>query len=382
VLVDFLRPRRLLLVLDNCEHLVKACAELAEALLKACPRLQILATSREPLHVAGERAWRLTPLKFEQDRSASISQLLDCDATRLDDRFHGLVGGCRATAPRHHTLRATIDWSYDLLSTAEQALLCRVSAFTGGWTLEAAEAVCSGDGIATVDILDHLSGLVDKSLVVAEPGAGGQARYRLLQSVRQYAQERLRTVENATDGVLRRHCAYYRQLAQAVETHSVWGTGGPEWLARLDLEQNNLRAALAWSVSVAGDVELGLELAAHLDHVAGARAEFARAAALLDESVGGYPNPARTRSATPARLDSGDEEVKRLTPREREVAALIARGLTNREIAEALVVALRTASNHVEHILDKLSFHSRSQIAAWATQHRLVSTEVLRTQAA
>jgi predicted ATPase/class 3 adenylate cyclase len=245
-LADYLRNKKLLLLLDNCEHLVDACARLADTLLRSCPDLQILATSREALGVPGERTYRLPSLglpdparlppmdvlaQFESVRlfreraqlhqpafavtaanapalaqvchrldgiplaielaAARVRSLpVEQIAARLDDRFRLLTGGSRTALPRQQTLRALMDWSYGLLTDGEKTLLRRVSVFSGGWTLEAAETVCAGDGVDDWEILDLLTRLVDKSLIVYEE-RDGEARYRLLETVRQYAQERL-----------------------------------------------------------------------------------------------------------------------------------------------------------------------------------------------
>jgi non-specific serine/threonine protein kinase len=246
-LTIYLEPRRALLILDNCEHLVAACATLAAALLAACPTLRILATSREALGIAGEIAWRVPSLSLpDPERPLSVECLAEYEAirllverasavlptftlsdqnaaavgqvarqldgiplalelaaarlkvlsieqlaARLDDRFRLLTGGSRTALARQQTLRAAIDWSYDLLSESERALLQRLSVFAAGFTLDAAEAVASADGIEEVEVLDLLTQLVEKSLVVAEERTG-QARYRLLESIRHYAGERLR----------------------------------------------------------------------------------------------------------------------------------------------------------------------------------------------
>ena len=246
VLEDYLRQRQALLVLDNCEHLIEGCVQLAYALLRACPRLRILATSREPLHITGERLCRLSTLpvppetvgsaprppstyaavqlfvdrarlvrpEFELNESsapavARICRQLDGHplalelaaarlrtlsaeqiATRLDDRFRLLGGGQSAVAPRQRTLLATLDWSYGLMSPSEQALLRRLSVFAGGWTLEAAERIAEPAGAA--EVLEHLTGLVDKSLVQVGATADlDELRYSLLETVRQYAAEHL-----------------------------------------------------------------------------------------------------------------------------------------------------------------------------------------------
>ena len=280
VLTDYLRERELLIILDNCEHLIQACAELAEALLRACPRLRILATSREPLNITGEVTWRVPSLPADEAmqlfaeraqaarpdftlseqnipivahicerldgmplavelaaarvRAFSIQQI----AARLDDRFHLLTGGSRVALPRQQTLRAAIDWSYNLLSDDERCLLRRLSVFAGGWTLQDAEWLCSGS-----ESSEWLAQLVNKSLVVVEESRSG-TRYRLLETIRQYAHERL---EETGEGEPTRqgHLQVFTNLAQAAGLH----LGGPaqvQWLDRLEPELDNLRAALAW----------------------------------------------------------------------------------------------------------------------------------------
>jgi predicted ATPase/class 3 adenylate cyclase len=303
-LTDALRPKRLLVVLDNCEHLLDACARLADALLRTCPHVRVLATSREALGIAGETAWRVPSLPvpaaagaaepgpdvaglaryaavrlfadraaavrpgfaLTPDNAAAVAEIcarldgiplaLELAAARvrvlppqqllarLEDRFRLLTGGSRAALERHQTLRAAVDWSYALLTAPEQALFARLSAFGGGWTLEAAEAVCAGGGVEAAGVLDLLTALVDKSLVVADEQEG-EARYRLLETIRQYALERLRAAEGEA-AVRRRHMAYFLALAERAAPE----LGGPRpaaWLDRLTAEHDNLRAALDWS---------------------------------------------------------------------------------------------------------------------------------------
>jgi predicted ATPase/class 3 adenylate cyclase len=316
---EALRPRRLLLVLDNCEHLVAACARLADALLRACPGLRILTTSREPLGIAGETAWRvpslaLPPLspapgpapgeqlaQYEAVRlfidralavrpdfavtnqnAPAVAQLctrldgiplaIELAAARvrvlpaeqllarLEDRFRLLTGGSRTALRRQQTLQAAVDWSYDLLDEAERRLFARLSVFAGGWTLEAAEAVCADPadaGIEPGDVLDLLTRLVDKSLVVAEARPDGTARYRLLETLRAYGLERLAADEFAggrpqerderpePQACLVRHAAYFVALAEAA-ARAVTGPEQLAWLDRLECEHDNLRAAMAW----------------------------------------------------------------------------------------------------------------------------------------
>ena len=333
-LLEFLRGRQLLLVLDNCEHLIQACASITEAILRTCPAVQILATSREPLHIAGETSWRVPPLSVPDAARHASRQLLEAEAvrlfadraqasaglvvnaanaesvakicqqldgiplaielaaararvlsveqiaSRLDNRFRLLIGGGRTAPLRQQTLRAAIDWSYELLSTAEQRMLGWLSVFAGGFTLEAAERACATESTPAEDVFDLLARLVDKSLVQAEPGSGGQLRYRLLESVRAYAHEQLLAGGDAAMAA-RRHCAYYAELAQQAEKHLLWGSGALDWLARLDREMPNLRAALAWSLSEGGEPGMALKLAGQLGHYWYTRADRAEGRAWL-----------------------------------------------------------------------------------------------------
>jgi predicted ATPase/DNA-binding SARP family transcriptional activator len=313
-LLDYLRPRSLLLVVDNCEHLLAACAQLAALLLRACPQLSLLASSREGLGIMGERTYRVPSLtlpdlehlppveslqEFEAvqlftDRAAlchpafvvtpantaAVAQIchrldgiplaIELAAARVkalpvekiaerldDDRFRLLTGGSRTAPPRQQTLRALIDWSYDLLMDAERTLLRRLAVFSGGWSLEAAEGVCTGDGIEGGEVLDLLTSLVAKSMVQYE-GREGEARYRLLETLRQYSQDRL--LESGETEVVRgRHRDWYLGFAEQAEP-GLWGPDQVEWFNRLEGDQDNLRAALAWSHAEAGTGEQGLRL--------------------------------------------------------------------------------------------------------------------------
>ena len=305
-LIAHLRDGRALLLLDNCEHLLAACAGLVSTLLRACPALKVLATSREPLNIHGEYLCQVPPLPFPDpdDRPENapdpVAALLRYDSARLfldralqfrrftpgpenvrpiaaicaalegsplalelaaarvealpvaqiaemlSDRF-GLLTGGRADSPaRHRTLRAVIDWSYDLLDVSEQRLLCRLSVFAGGWTLDAAKAISlSGEdgGAADGGILELLTGLVDKSLVVAQTEST-PVRYRMLETVRQYAQDCLREGREQ-DEIRRRHRAYYLRLAEDAEPQ-LKGPDPKPCLDRLEAEIGNFRAALGW----------------------------------------------------------------------------------------------------------------------------------------
>jgi predicted ATPase/transcriptional regulator with XRE-family HTH domain len=319
--------RTMLLVLDNCEHLLQASAVLVDALLRACPNLQILATSREPLGIAGEVAWRVPSLVVpdpehavsvaEIEESPSVELFLDratsaqprfrlternaaavaqiCQrldgiplalelaaarvealtpqqlADRLDQRFRLLTGGSRVALPRQQTLQATLDWSYDLLSKPERRLFERLAVFAGHWTLEAAEAVCAGGGLAAQDVLDLLARLVRKSLVVATEAADGVERYRLLETVREYARQKLLTRGAAeTTAVRERHATFYSAQAESLHPATAlragWDSGDSSAEAVRDgIEQihDNVRAALGWWLAIRRARE-GLSLAVTL----------------------------------------------------------------------------------------------------------------------
>jgi predicted ATPase/DNA-binding SARP family transcriptional activator len=301
-LVNYLRPRNLLLVLDNCEHLVGGIAGLVMVLLSACEDLNILTTSRESLDIPGETILRVPSLSFPMSRhlmpgekledyesgrllleravvvkpdfdlsgenAAAVAQIcrrldgiplaielaaarlkvlpIGQIAARLDDRFSLLTAGGRTTLPRHQTLRAVVDWSYNLLSEKEQAFLCRLSVFAGGWALEAAQAVCA-EVVPPNGVIDLMASLVDKSLVEVAEGPGSAARYRMLETMRQYGLERLREAGQveATRG---RHALFFAELAEKAEQR----LRDPEmhaWIERLEADHDNFRAALEWSLA-------------------------------------------------------------------------------------------------------------------------------------
>ncbi|MGW1865132.1 BTAD domain-containing putative transcriptional regulator [Streptomyces mauvecolor] len=294
-LAEHCGPRRMLLLLDNCEHVIGAAAELAEYLLARCPHLVVLATSREPLGVPGELVRPVEPLpapfalrllaergaaarpgfrvEDDPDAAAEICRRLDGlplaielaaarlrmltprqIADRLDDRFRLLTSGSRTVLPRQQTLRAVVDWSWDLLEAPERAVLGRLAVFAGGCDLAAAEAVCAeGDGLDAPDVPAVLGSLVDKSLVVAAPDDTGEMRYRLLETVAEYATERL---EDAGDrgAAERRHLTYYREFARRTDA----GLRGPGQRGAVDAferEYENLRTALRRSVALHDEEE-------------------------------------------------------------------------------------------------------------------------------
>ncbi len=318
-LTDDLKNKNLLLVLDNCEHLIEACAKLADTLLHACPNLKILATSREALGIAGETTFRVpslslpdpknlppvetlkqyeairlfieralavfSPFTLTHANAPAIAQIcyrldgiplaielaaarakalkVEEIASRLDDRFRLLTGGSRTALPRHQTLRALMDWSYDLLSEKERVLLRRLSVFVGGWTLKAAEQVTSNASSAAhllspEEVLDLLTHLVEKSLVSVDE-QGDETRYQMLETVRQYALAKLIESDEA-EQVRGRHLEFFTDFAEKAELELA-GAEQTIWFNRLELEHDNLRAALDWSQQSDRAAEIGLRLA-------------------------------------------------------------------------------------------------------------------------
>jgi predicted ATPase/class 3 adenylate cyclase len=305
VLIDYLRSKDLLLLLDNCEHLIEACAEVSEVLLRACPKLRILASSRESLGIAGEVSFRVPSLTTpDPNHLPSIEKLLDLEsirlfmeraitvkpdfeltkdnasfvaqtcsrldgiplaielaaarvkvltpeqiAERLDDRFRLLTGGSRTALPRQQTLRAMIDWSYSLLTEQEQTLFRRLAVFVGGWTLEAAELVCADveeGGILPHDILDLMMRLVDKSLVTTEEAAG-ETRYHRLETIRQYSREKFFETDEVAS-IRNWHLSFFVRFAESAD-EGLKGRDQTLWGNRMETEQDNLRAALEWGLN-------------------------------------------------------------------------------------------------------------------------------------
>jgi predicted ATPase/class 3 adenylate cyclase len=347
---EWLKRKQLLLVLDNCEHLVDAVARLADAIMRSCPDVRILATSRQALGIDGEVVYRLPSLAvpinapgirasdslqfgaialFVERAGAADTRFTLTDDTapivadicarldgiplaielaaarvkvlsipnlakRLDDRFKILTGGARTALPRQKTLTALIDWSYDLLTPQEQTLFERVAIFAGGFSLDAATAVCAGNGPDEADILDLLASLTDKSLVVADT-TGESERYRLLESTRAYAMGKIADADER-ERLARRHAEYFRDRTQTADemyaSSASWA-----WLTREETELDNYRAALEWSLTGGKDVPLGAAIAGSRDRVwtlGGLSVEgrywIGRAQAGLDEST--YPREA------------------------------------------------------------------------------------------
>jgi predicted ATPase len=294
----YLRGRELLIVLDNCEHLIDACAQVVQRVLRSAPRARFLATSRERLGVPGEALLAVPPLSVPEprelaagqiarseavqlfaDRAAAVQRAFALDestatavsricrrldgiplaielaaarvsilppaqiAARLDDRFDLLTSGNRGVLPRHQTLRAAIDWSCRLLAGPELELFARLSAFAGGFTLEAAEEVCANEGTGPSGVLDSLSRLVDQSLVISEDR--GQARFRMLETLRRYAGERLEE-SGAAERLRRRHADYFLRIAERAEP-LLRGPGQAAWLRTLESDRDNLSAAMDWA---------------------------------------------------------------------------------------------------------------------------------------
>jgi non-specific serine/threonine protein kinase len=367
VVRDYLRPKTLLLLLDNCEHLIAACAEVAETLLRAAPNLRILASSREALGIAGETVYRVPslplpdtiqpdhphdldalarnecvrlfvaraastspPFRLTARNAPAIAQIgrrLDGIplalelaaartrilppqqiAARLDDRFRLLKGGSRTALPRHQTLLALFEWSHDLLSEAERVLLRRLSVFAGGWSLEAAQAVC-GDGLGA-DVLETLERLADKSLIdVATPLDAAEGRYRLLETIRQYAREKLVAAGEA-DMLRDRHLEYFAQLAEAAEPQ-LRRAEQMAWVERLEREHDNLRAALAWALE-SGKRRSMLRLAGALAYLWDVRGYWSEGCRWLDDALqldsrqqeGGVAVQSPSKPALPTRGDA------------------------------------------------------------------------------
>jgi len=300
MLCDYLNKKKMLIILDNCEHLVDACAQMAERILQAASNVQILASSREALGIAGEVVYRvpslglpdmdnLPPLeslsqyeavklfidratsaipdfKVTNENAPALAQIchrldgiplaielaagkigvlgVEQIARRLDDRFKLLTGGRRTAMERHQTLRAAVDWSYNLLPPEEQTLFRQLAVFLGGWTLEAAESVCGDD--SGNDVLEYLEQLINKSLVVTKDESG-TSRYRMLETIRQYANEKL--VDSGESEALRkRHLEFFLSLAETAEPHLIRHEQ-LEWLAQLDADYENLRLALELALS-------------------------------------------------------------------------------------------------------------------------------------
>ena len=298
-LVGYLKNKSLLLIVDNCEHVTATISQVVAAIVRHCPSVRVLVTSRERLGIANEVLYRLPVLSVEAAselfaerarahvpgftitqenapiverickrldgialavelaaarlRVMSVAQLAD----RLAERFRLLTGGKRDALPHHQTLRALIDWSYELLSENEKALLRRSGLFPGGWTMGAVVEVCSDEWLEEWDVLDHIESLIDKSLVVAEQ-SGIEPRYRLLESTREYALERLEA-SGERSKIARKQAEYF--LHFALRADQAWNeVNAASWIAPLNAELDNFRAALSWGISQRNDPQVGIRL--------------------------------------------------------------------------------------------------------------------------
>ncbi|HET6501389.1 MAG TPA: LuxR C-terminal-related transcriptional regulator [Amycolatopsis sp.] len=467
-LEEFLGARRVLLVLDNCEHVVEVAAAVIGSLLRFCPRLRVLVTSREPLDIPGEAVLSVPPLSVPPrarpvplaelstfsavalfvDRATSavagfrlteanreavteICRRLDGlplaielaavrlrmlsvwqIAQRLSNRYGLLTAGARAAPTRQQTLRSCIQWSYDLCSPPERVLWARLAIFDGGFELKAAEDICTGDGatVETLDgILDLLASLADQSILVIERDA--VVRYRMLDSIRDFGREKLREI-GEYPVLSRRYRSWYADLVARVNV--ALGVGVVAWrqgdaVRALELLEKSLRLkremdeplgtawcleALAWIAAGVADHRRAATLlgaAAALAESTGVptsssylaayhercerqvraglsepgfRTAFARGMDLSVEDAISYALKEKQAEVAAAVVKSDAT----ITRREREVARLVAEGLSNNEIAGRLVISPRTAETHVQHILLKLGFTSRAQIAAWVVE--------------
>jgi non-specific serine/threonine protein kinase len=401
-LVGYLQSIEALIVLDNCEHLVDACAHLTDAILRSCPHVRVLATSREPLRIGAELIWRVPALTLPEDDTQPLGELSRSEAVRLfveraeairsgfeltdtnaaavaaicwrldgiplalelaaarvgalspeqiaerlDDRFVLLTAGRRTAPPRQQTLRASLDWSHGLLTEAERTVFRRVAVFAGGFRFEAAEAVCC---VAADDWVsfDAFAGLIDRSLVQVDY-RDGEARYHLLETIRAYAWERL--VEGGeVERIQRRHAEMYLALARRCEQGILQGIDQAKWLDQLELEHANLRAALAWSIR--GDGEAGLRLVRSLTKFWQIRGHFTEGRRWLAAALAACPGRTKLRASALVAASvlthaQGDPPAER---RLLEESLAISRDLGDKQQAgEALLDLGRLARNGADH---------------------------------
>ena len=396
-----LRSKQLMLVLDNCEHVVDAAARMAEALLRVNPAVRVIATSREPLRIGGEWVYLVPPLAVPPEGSPASENPLRYGAIRLfyerarateanvpsdarttsaitgicrrldgiplaielaaaraaslgieglaaglDDRFRLLALGRRTTLPRHQTLRGTLDWSYELLTEPERVVLRRLAIFAGGFTLQAAEAVVAGDKFTTVDLVDCAVNLVAKSLVGTD-ASGATRRYRLLETTRAYALEKLAEA-GEFDTVARRHARRYLDLFAGAEAQAETRPTA-EWLADYVPRIDNVRAALDWAFSPSGDASIGVALTAaavplwmHLSLMEECRARVERALAAIDAGTG------------------------RDAHREMRLDAALAQSLMYGRGPVSEIEAIGTKALQIAEILDDIEYQLRSIWGLWS----------------
>ncbi len=414
-LLRYLKDKHLLLILDNCEHVIEEVAKIADTILRGSPDVRLLATSREPLRIAGEYVYRMPSLAFPSQRDtltaedalrygavalftqraaasdarfkltdenapvvAEICRRLDGIALaielaaarvkvlaprqlaeKLDKRFRVLTGGSRTALPRQQTMRALIDWSHDLLSTKEQKLFRRLAIFVGGWTLETAGVACADeeaaeDAIESWEVLDLLSSLVEKSLVHVEQIEGGM-RYRYLESTREYARERLAEAGEEA-AIAQAHAAAFLELGE--ELYEFFETTPErEWLVRAEPELENFRAALTWALRAQGDVLLGQRLSAAL------RPAWTRFAAAEGQR---WIQAARdlSRSEMPASVEAA------LECAEAAIATALNQPQTARERAEPLWRSTASLANHCALRRRDISSAGRSWTSARSKKAR------------
>ncbi len=419
-LVEGIGSRHLLLILDNCEHLLDPVVVMADELMRRCPRLHILATSREALGIPGEsllpvpsmslpsfdaagadlealaefdavrlfvdRAHAASPsfalTAGNADAVAQICRRLDGIplavelaaarvralppaqiAARLNDRFRLLTGGSRTALPRHRTLRAAMDWSFDLLSEPEREVLPRLSVFAGSFSLEAAESIISGGAVRSEEVLDLLGHLVDRSLLVAEE-SGDEARYRMLETVRDYAQERLAESGDAADRYTR-HRDWYAGLVERARPAFFSGQVQAEWVARLDADHDNLRAALRWAHEDPDGADVELGMASGLWRFWEVRGDLEEGSAWLDRAldrIGGEVSLRRASALTGAGMlaaHRGDHA--------RAAALHEASLMLHRELGDPLAIA--TACNNAASVaIERSDFERARELYAEAIE--------------
>ncbi|MCT9931462.1 LuxR C-terminal-related transcriptional regulator [Planotetraspora sp. A-T 1434] len=414
-LIDYLLDKHLLLILDNCEHLLDACADLASALLRTDPEVRILATSRESLRVPGERLFVVPPLSlpkldevaqctpdalsseavtmfaeraaaaeptftFNAENSQSVVRLcrrldgiplaLELAAVRvralsigqlvarLDDCIGLLDCGKRAVRPPHRTLRALIDWSFDLCTPDERTLWARLSVFSGGFDLEAAEAVCGSTGLADHDILSLLSDLVDKSIITVDR-SHSWLRYRMLEPLRQYGREKL-AASGEEAALRRRHRDHYQQIAERM--YDNWfGPGQEDWYSYVAAEHANLRAAIDYCLTVPGQAEAGLRIVSALRVFWISSGFFAEGCRALDQflALDASPTPTRARALRDrcwlALLQGDIETGRRMLPEQRALAEALQDGLSSAwtTLLTGLTVGIGGDLARAEAFLDK-----------------------------
>ena len=352
VLVDDIGQKRMLLILDNCEHLIGGVVTMAEELLRRCPNITVLATSREALGIPGEALLPVPSMSLPAaDGDASLTAVAECDAVRLfvdraaavnpgftlspanvdaiaqicrrldgiplavelaaarvrslppnqisarlDDRFRLLTGGSRTALPRHRTLRAAMDWSFDLLSAPEQEIFLRLSVFAGSFSLEAAEAVTSGGAVPAEDVIDLLDRLIDRSLLVTEQ-SDQEARYRMLETIRDYAQERLADTGDAPARYAMQR-DWFMNLVEQARPAFFSGPVQPEWVARLAADQDNLRAALRWAHEDPDGADAELAMASGLWRFWEVRGDLEEGSAWLERALARVGGEVSIRRAT------------------------------------------------------------------------------------